>query len=106
MSSNKAPTTASKRQLSEEVADHRHGRNAHKRQRCVQRNESSNNDDEFANLSDDDDKRSKVRARKSAEPITSYTSSALWARALVNIESRDLGDKSTSKCSSKSSHCL
>ena len=105
MSSNKAPTTASKRQLSEEVADHRHGRNTHKRQCCVQRNESSNNDDDFDN-SPDDNKRSKVRARKSAEPITSYTSSVLWARALVNIESRDLGDKSTSKGSSKSSHCL
>mgnify|MGYP007133548577 CR=1 FL=1 len=66
---------------------------------------SSNNDDDFANSSEDD-KGSKVRARKSAEPITSYTSSALWARALANIESRDLGDKSTSKGSSKSSHCL
>jgi len=84
------PTKSSKRKLSGDVTDNHHETIAQKRQRCVQRPESAKPPAE--------DKRSKVRTRKSAAPITS---SALWARALVIIESADLGDKNTSQGSRK-----
>ena len=101
-SSNNVPKKASKRNLSGDLADDRHVTNAYKRQRCVQRHESTQSSESFNNddltKSPTDDKRSKVRAKKFAPPITS---SALWARALAIIESGDLSDKSTSKGSSK-----
>ena len=98
MSSNKAPKTAHKRQLYDDVADDHHEGNAHKRQRCFQRHKSehvrlpelSNGDYDLAK-SPVDDKRPTVLAWKSTVPITSDESSAAWALlALANIASRNL----------------
>ena len=98
MSSNKAPKTAHKRQLYDDVADDHHEGNAHKRQRCFQRHKSehvrlpelSNGDYDLAK-SPVDDKRPTVLAWKSTVPITSDESSAAWALlALANFASHDL----------------
>ena len=98
MSSNTAPKRAPKRQLSDDVADDGYERNAHKRQRCFQRQkteivlspESSNNGVVLAK-SPVNDKRPNGIARKSSAAYTLEESSAVWALlALASFASRDL----------------
>ena len=101
MTLNTAHKTASKRQLSEYVADDHHEGNAHKRQRCFQGNETEivpspelSNDNGDLATSPAVDKGSKVKAGKSSAIITSDESSAAWALvALAKFASGDL-DKS------------
>ena len=98
MSSNTAPKRAPKRQFSDDVADDGYERNAHKRQRCFQRQkteivlspESSNNGVVLAK-SPVNDKRPNGIARKSSAAYTLEESSAVWALlALASFASRDL----------------
>ena len=49
-SSNNVPKKASKRNLSGDLADDRHVTNAYKRQRCVQRHESTQSSESFNNI--------------------------------------------------------
>ena len=98
MSSNTAPKRAPKRQRSDDVADDGYERNAHKRQRCFQRQkteivlspESSNNGVVLAK-SPVNDKRPNGIDRKSSAVYTLEESSAVWALlVLASFTSRDL----------------
>ena len=94
MSSNKAPKRAPKRQRSDDVADDHHEENAHKRQRCFQRQTTEivlSNHGVVLAKSPVNDKRPNGIDRKSSAAYTLEESSAVWALlALASFASRDL----------------